>query len=74
MKIGNVKVEGKLVLAPMAGVNCASFRLLCREHGAALVYTPMVHIRGIVEAPETIINTITGETKAQPVDILDHDG
>jgi len=38
--IGNIKA-GKLVLAPMAGVNCTSFRLLCKEYGADLIYTQM---------------------------------
>ena len=49
VKIGNVKIEGKLVLAPMVAVNCPAFRLLCREYGAALVYTPMIHATGLVE-------------------------
>ena len=37
MQIGNVTINGKLALAPMAGVTDLAFRHICREHGAALV-------------------------------------
>ena len=36
MQIGNVTINGKLALAPMAGVTDLAFRHICREHGAAL--------------------------------------
>jgi len=43
MDIGTVHVENPFVLAPMAGVNCTAFRLMCREAGAGLIYTQMYH-------------------------------
>lgn len=43
MKIGKVKLENNLILAPMLGVNCNAFRLQCRKHGAGLVTTAMIH-------------------------------
>ncbi len=42
-KIGNVKLENNLILAPLLGVNCNAFRMLCKNHGAGLVTTAMVH-------------------------------
>ena len=42
VKIGNLEVNGKLMLAPMAGVTDAAFRLQCRKRGAALAVTEMV--------------------------------
>ena len=39
MQIGNVTINGKLALAPMAGVTDLAFRHICREHGAALTVT-----------------------------------
>ena len=42
MQIGNVTINGKLALAPMAGVTDLAFRHICREHGAALTVTEMV--------------------------------
>ena len=41
-RIGKVTIPNQLVLAPMDGINCAAFRLLCKEHGAGLIYTAMV--------------------------------
>lgn len=46
--IGNVTMEGNLVLGPMAGVTDLPFRLLCKECGADLIYTEMVSAKGIL--------------------------
>ena len=40
-KIGNVKIETPLALAPLLGVNCTTFRLLCKKKGAGLIYSGM---------------------------------
>jgi tRNA-dihydrouridine synthase B len=45
--IGNVKIEGNLILGPMAGVTDLPFRILCKEQGADLIYTEMVSAKGI---------------------------
>lgn len=45
--IGNVRLDGNLILAPMAGVTDLPFRIICKEHGAALVYTEMISAKGI---------------------------
>jgi len=45
--IGNVKIDGNLVLGPMAGVTDLPFRQLCKEQGADLIYTEMVSAKGI---------------------------
>lgn len=47
MKIGNIALDGKLVLAPMAGVTDFAFRAVCREHGAALTTTEMVSAKAL---------------------------
>jgi len=47
LKIGNVKINNPLVLAPMAAVNCPAFRLLCKKYGAGLVYSPMIHCNSL---------------------------
>ena len=49
MKFGKVKLENNLILAPMLGVNCNSFRLQCKKHGADLVTTAMIH-------PDSLLN------------------
>lgn len=47
MKIGNITIEGKAALAPMAGVTDAAFRALCREMGAAYTVTEMVSAKAV---------------------------
>lgn len=47
MKIGNVELENKVFLAPMAGVTDMPFRILCKEQGCGLVYTEMVSAKGM---------------------------
>lgn len=47
MKIGNVEINGKAVLAPMAGVADRAFRELCVSYGAAYVVSEMVSAKGL---------------------------
>lgn len=47
MRIGNVELENKIILAPMAGVTDLPFRLLCKEQGVGLVCTEMVSAKAI---------------------------
>lgn len=47
MKIGDVQLEGRLCLAPMAGVTDAAFRHVCRELGAALTTSEMVSAKAL---------------------------
>ncbi len=47
LKIGNVGLSGPFLLAPLAGITDGPFRRLCREAGAALVYSEMVSAKGL---------------------------
>lgn len=47
MKIGNITLEGRAILAPMAGVTDAAFRKLCRDFGAAYTVTEMISARAM---------------------------
>lgn len=42
MNIGTVKIPNRFVLAPLAGISCTAFRMLCKENGAGLIYTQMI--------------------------------
>ena len=48
MKIGNVTLPNRYILAPMAGVTDLPFRLLCKEQGAGLVCMEMVSAKAIL--------------------------
>lgn len=47
-KIGDVKIENRVVLAPMAGVCNSAFRLTVKEFGAGLVCAEMVSDKAIL--------------------------
>jgi tRNA-dihydrouridine synthase B len=47
MNIGNLILQGKVFLAPLAGVADSPFRLIAKRFGAALVYTEMVSAEGM---------------------------
>ncbi len=70
MKIGNLDLEERpLLLAPMEDVTDVSFRVLCREQGADMVYTEFVNSDGLVrDVPKTIAKMHTLEEEA-PVGI-----
>ncbi|MBU0756435.1 MAG: tRNA dihydrouridine synthase DusB [Nanoarchaeota archaeon] len=48
MKIRNIDIKGKLILAPMAAVTSLPFRLLCKKHDCSLVTSEMVNINALV--------------------------
>ena len=47
LRIGNVELENRYILGPMAGVTDLPFRLLCREQGAGLLCMEMVSAKAI---------------------------
>lgn len=48
MKIGNLDIENKLILAPMAEVTDSSFRKIAKEFGAGITFTQMVSAQGVL--------------------------
>ncbi|MEA3429702.1 MAG: tRNA dihydrouridine synthase DusB [Nanoarchaeota archaeon] len=55
MKIGKIKLKNPFILAPLDGINCSAFRLLCKEQGASLVYSQMLHADGVVAAKDSFM-------------------
>ena len=47
MKIGNIELKNKLILAPMAGITDNVFRQLCYDFGASHTFTEMVSCKGL---------------------------
>ena len=50
LKVGNVTLNGRVFLAPMAGYTDTAFRRLARRYGAAMVITEMVSSRALMNA------------------------
>ena len=70
MKIGNLDLGDKpVLLAPMEDVTDVSFRILCREQGADMVYTEFIPSDGLIrDAVKAIAKMKTLEAEA-PVGI-----
>ncbi len=66
MKIGNIDLgERPLFLAPMEDVTDASFRVLCREYGADMVYTEFIPSDGLIrDAVKAVAKMRTLEEEA----------
>ncbi len=69
MKIGNVEIKGRTVLAPMAGVNCMAFRVLCKEHGAGLIVTQLLDCDGVCASPDHWSDVIDLRESERPLSV-----
>lgn len=65
--IGNVPIQGKAILAPMAGVSDIAYRRLAKEHGASMVCTEMVSAMGIKYKNERTHELLRMEAVEHPV-------
>lgn len=69
LQIGNIKINGNLILAPMAGVTDLPFRLLCKEQGADLIYTEMVSAKGILHNNKNTDSLLEVKEEERPVSL-----
>lgn len=69
LKIGNVYLQGNVVLAPMAGVTDLPFRLLCKEQGADLICTEMVSAKGIMYHNKNTEELLRIDDRERPVSL-----
>jgi len=68
-KIGNIKIQNAILLAPMEDVTDISFRLVCRELGADIVYTEFVNSEGLVRANQKTHQKLKIIEEEKPVGI-----
>lgn len=70
MKIGNIELGDKpLFLAPMEDVTDASFRFVCKEFGADMMYTEFISSDGLIrDAKKSLAKLVTYDYEA-PVGI-----
>lgn len=63
-KIKNIEIDSKVVLAPMAGVSNASYRLISRKLGAGVVFAEMVSDKGLMHdntKTKELLQSLPGE-------------
>ena len=68
-KIGNVDINGKVVLAPMAGVTSLAYRNFMKPFGVALTVTEMVSDCGLIYDNKKTIDYIKTTEYERPVAI-----
>ena len=70
MRIGNLDLgEKPVLLAPMEDVTDASFRLLCREQGADMVYTEFISSDGLIRDAAKSIAKMKTSDEESPIGI-----
>ncbi len=68
-KIGNVEIKNRVVLAPMAGVCNAAFRLTAKEFGAGLVCAEMVSDKAILFNNQKTMNMLYIDPRERPLSL-----
>ncbi|WP_145017906.1 tRNA dihydrouridine synthase DusB [Geobacter argillaceus] len=69
LKIGSLVLANPLLLAPMAGITNLPFRLIARREGAALCFTEMVSVNGLVREGQKSFALIAGTPEDRPLGI-----
>ena len=69
VKIGNITIDFPVFLAPMAGVTDHSFRILCKEMGAGVVYSEFVSAHGIIRENEKTLDMIRFTDAERPIGV-----
>ena len=69
LKIGSLVLTNPLLLAPMAGITNLPFRLIARGEGAALCFTEMVSVNGLVREGKKSFALIAGTPEDRPLGI-----
>lgn len=66
-KIKNVEIDGKIVVAPMAGISNMTFRRICKSMGASLVVAEMVSDKAIAYGNEKTFELLRMNDDERPI-------
>jgi tRNA-dihydrouridine synthase B len=69
LRIGSLTLEAPVMLAPLAGVSDAPFRLLCREQGAASVCSELVSADGLTRGGKKTLRYLDFYPAERPVGV-----
>jgi len=67
--MAKLSLEGKVILAPMAGITDSPFRRICKKFGAGLVYTEMTSSQGIARGSSQTLRYLPYEEEERPIGI-----
>jgi len=69
LKIGNIEMKNKVVLAPMAGVCNPAFRLIAKEFGCGLVCAEMVSDKAILHGNKRTMEMLFVDEREKPLSL-----
>lgn len=69
LKIGDITLKNRVVLAPMAGVSNPAFRLIAKEFGVGLVCAEMVSDKGILQRNKTSMKMLYVDEREKPLSL-----
>ncbi|MCI1893431.1 MAG: tRNA dihydrouridine synthase DusB [Lactobacillus sp.] len=68
-QIGDVTIPNRVVVAPMAGITNAAFRVTAKEFGAGLVVCEMISDRGIMYHNKKTLSMLFVDPREHPISI-----
>jgi len=68
-QIGDIVMDNRVVLAPMAGVCNSAFRLTVKEFGAGLVYAEMISDKGLVQRNKKTLDMLYIDERENPLSL-----
>ncbi|NBD28050.1 tRNA dihydrouridine synthase DusB [Paenibacillus glycinis] len=69
LKIGNIEMKNRVVLAPMAGVCNPAFRLIAKEFGTGLVCAEMVSDKAILHGNKRTMEMLFVDEREKPLSL-----
>ncbi|MCF8261354.1 MAG: tRNA dihydrouridine synthase DusB [Melioribacteraceae bacterium] len=69
MKIGNIDLGAKQLLAPMAEVTDTPFRTIAKQNGAGLTFTQMVSARGVIDNEFETLQNLSFSNSEAPIGV-----
>lgn len=69
LRIGNIALDNRVILGPMAGVTDLPFRLLCREQGCGMAVTEMVSAKAILYHNKNTNELLAVDSQEGPVSV-----
>ncbi|MFD1901694.1 tRNA dihydrouridine synthase DusB [Enterococcus termitis] len=68
-KIGNIEIPNRVVVAPMAGISNAAFRVTVKEFGAGLVVCEMISDKGIQHRNKKTLEMLYIDDREYPLSV-----
>lgn len=69
LHIGDLKLENRLIMAPLSGISNLPFRMIAKRLGAGLVTTEMISAMGIARRQEKTFRYLKSDPEERPLSV-----